>query len=260
MTDAIASAAMMEPQYDSKMSAPIPATSPTLSPTLSAITPGFLGSSSGISASSFPTRSAPTSALLVKMPPPTRANNATSDAPIPKPLNTGSDSISVPSSRYSPPSPSSPTDATVSPITEPLRNASESAAASGPHHKGTPDLPAHEQQHGHENGGDDNRQHRVLPLQINDRSLANRISHLRNPAITRRLLLNHLMNQNRRKHSEHTCGRYKPDKLHIYQPSLVEVSRCASRSSSTLRKETPPRWRSVRQLPMILRSTAWRDV
>ena len=58
-------AAMIEPTNDSKMSAPIPATSPTLSPTLSAITPGFLGSSSGIPASTFPTRSAPTSAALV---------------------------------------------------------------------------------------------------------------------------------------------------------------------------------------------------
>ena len=63
--DAIAIHATIEPQYDSKISEPIPAISPTLSPTLSAITPGFLGSSSGIPASSFPTKSAPTSALLV---------------------------------------------------------------------------------------------------------------------------------------------------------------------------------------------------
>ena len=62
---AIAIEAIIEPQYDSNMSEPIPATSPTLSPTLSAITPGFRGSSSGIPASTFPTRSAPTSALLV---------------------------------------------------------------------------------------------------------------------------------------------------------------------------------------------------
>ena len=67
------------------MSEPIPATSPTLSPTLSAITPGFLGSSSGIPASTFPTKSAPTSALFVNIPPPTRENNATDDAPIAKP-------------------------------------------------------------------------------------------------------------------------------------------------------------------------------
>ena len=50
---------------DSKMSAPRPAQSPTLSPTRSAITAGLRGSSSGIPASTFPTRSAPTSAALV---------------------------------------------------------------------------------------------------------------------------------------------------------------------------------------------------
>ena len=82
---AIAIEAIMEPQYDSKISDPMPATSPTLSPTLSAITPGFLGSSSGIPASTLPTKSAPTSALLVYIPPPTLENNATHDAPIPKP-------------------------------------------------------------------------------------------------------------------------------------------------------------------------------
>ena len=52
--------------YVSNKSAAIPAQSPTLSPTLSAITAGFLGSSSGIPASTLPTRSAPTSAPLVK--------------------------------------------------------------------------------------------------------------------------------------------------------------------------------------------------
>ncbi len=49
----------------SNTSAAIPAQSPTLSPTLSAITAAFRGSSSGIPASTFPTRSAPTSAALV---------------------------------------------------------------------------------------------------------------------------------------------------------------------------------------------------
>ena len=39
---------------ESNKSAPIPATSPTLSPTLSAITAGFLGSSSGIPSSTLP--------------------------------------------------------------------------------------------------------------------------------------------------------------------------------------------------------------
>ena len=65
IVEAIAMVAIIAPQYDSKMSEPIPATSPTLSPTLSAITPGLRGSSSGIPASTLPTRSAPTSALLV---------------------------------------------------------------------------------------------------------------------------------------------------------------------------------------------------
>ena len=42
---------------------------------------GFLGSSSGIPASTFPTKSAPTSAALVYIPPPTLANNAIDSAP-----------------------------------------------------------------------------------------------------------------------------------------------------------------------------------
>ena len=74
----------IEPQYDSYKSAPIPATSPTLSPTLSAIVAGLRGSSSGIPASTLPTKSAPTSAALVYIPPPTRANRACVEAPIPK--------------------------------------------------------------------------------------------------------------------------------------------------------------------------------
>ena len=77
--------AIIAPQYDSNISDPIPATSPTLSPMLSAITAGFRGSSSGIPASTLPTKSAPTSALLVKIPPPTLENNATTDAPIANP-------------------------------------------------------------------------------------------------------------------------------------------------------------------------------
>src|SRR3989338_4514714 len=76
------------PSYDSKMSAAIPAQSPTLSPTLSAIVAAFLGSSSGIFFSIFPTRSAPTSAALVKIPPPTLMNKAMSVPPKPKPSNT----------------------------------------------------------------------------------------------------------------------------------------------------------------------------
>lgn len=52
-------------EIDSNKSAHWPAQSPTLSPTRSAITAGFLGSSSGIPCSTLPIRSAPTSAALV---------------------------------------------------------------------------------------------------------------------------------------------------------------------------------------------------
>lgn len=68
-----------------KRSDPLPAQSPTLSPTRSAITAGFLGSSSGIPCSTFPTRSAPMSAALVKIPPPTCAKSAIRLAPKPNP-------------------------------------------------------------------------------------------------------------------------------------------------------------------------------
>ena len=61
----------------------MPAQSPTLSPTLSAMVAGLRGSSSGMPASTLPTRSAPTSAPLVKMPPPRRAKIEMSDAPKP---------------------------------------------------------------------------------------------------------------------------------------------------------------------------------
>ena len=63
----------------------MPAQSPTLSPTLSAITAGLRGSSSGMPASTLPTRSAPTSAPLVKMPPPRRAKIEISEAPNARP-------------------------------------------------------------------------------------------------------------------------------------------------------------------------------
>ena len=64
----------------------MPAQSPTLSPTLSAITAGFRGSSSGMPASIFPTRSAPTSAAFVKMPPPSRAKTEMSEPPNASPI------------------------------------------------------------------------------------------------------------------------------------------------------------------------------
>ena len=58
-------APMFSAAVDSKRSAPRPAQSPTLSPTRSAITAGLRGSSSGMPASTLPTRSAPTSAAFV---------------------------------------------------------------------------------------------------------------------------------------------------------------------------------------------------
>jgi hypothetical protein len=58
-------AEMISAEIDSNKSAHCPAQSPTLSPTKSAITAGFLGSSSGIPTSTFPIKSAPTSAAFV---------------------------------------------------------------------------------------------------------------------------------------------------------------------------------------------------
>ncbi len=72
--------------YVSKRSAAMPAQSPTLSPTLSAMTAGFRGSSSGMPASIFPTRSAPTSAAFVKMPPPSRAKTEMREPPKASPI------------------------------------------------------------------------------------------------------------------------------------------------------------------------------
>ncbi len=82
---AITNAAAIEATFESNRSAPIPATSPTLSPTLSAITAGFLGSSSGMPSSTLPTKSALISAVFVKIPPPAFANNASELAPKLKP-------------------------------------------------------------------------------------------------------------------------------------------------------------------------------
>ena len=62
----------------------MPAQSPTLSPTLSAMTAGFLGSSSGIFFSTLPTKSAPTSAPVVKIPPPNLANMEINEDPKPR--------------------------------------------------------------------------------------------------------------------------------------------------------------------------------
>ncbi len=65
----------------------MPAQSPTLSPTLSAMTAGLRGSSSGIPASTLPTKSAPTSAPLVKIPPPNLAKIDMRDEPNANPNN-----------------------------------------------------------------------------------------------------------------------------------------------------------------------------
>src|SRR6476469_5312578 len=73
----------------------MPAQSPTLSPTLSAITAGLRGSSSGMPASTLPTRSAPTSAPLVKMPPPSRAKIEISEPPKARPIIGPSAALSV---------------------------------------------------------------------------------------------------------------------------------------------------------------------
>ena len=87
-TAPITSAAQVLSANEPNKSAPIPATSPTLSPTLSAITAGLRGSSSGIPCSTLPTRSAPTSAALVKIPPLTRPKSAMEEPPRPKPART----------------------------------------------------------------------------------------------------------------------------------------------------------------------------
>lgn len=65
-------------------SEPIPAISPTLSPTLSAMVAGLSGLSSSNPYSILPTKSAPTSAALVYIPPPILPNIAALLAPNPK--------------------------------------------------------------------------------------------------------------------------------------------------------------------------------
>ena len=65
-----------------------------MSPTLSAITAGFLGSSSGIPASTLPTKSAPTSAPLVKIPPPNLAKIEIREAPNPSAMRALINSLS----------------------------------------------------------------------------------------------------------------------------------------------------------------------
>ncbi|GBE23554.1 hypothetical protein BMS3Bbin01_02939 [bacterium BMS3Bbin01] len=113
----------------------MPAVSPTLSPTLSAITAGLRASSSGIPASSFPTRSAAISAAFVKMPPPTLANRAIEDAPRPMAVTMSAHPSTLShtlKTRYPSPTPVRPRPATVKPITAPPRNARGSAAVMPP--------------------------------------------------------------------------------------------------------------------------------
>src|SRR5947208_3944128 len=71
--------------YVSNPSAVGPTESPALSPVQSAITPGFLGSSSGNLKTIF-IRSEPMSAIFVKIPPQMRSALAPSDSPMAKPM------------------------------------------------------------------------------------------------------------------------------------------------------------------------------
>src|SRR4051795_5331202 len=108
----------------------MPAQSPTLSPTLSAMVAAFRGSSSGMPCSTLPTRSAPTSAALVKMPPPTRMNMASSAAPKPKPSSTVGASLLKISTTSEPPNRPRPT--VRKPTTPPVRNAMPIAVSRPP--------------------------------------------------------------------------------------------------------------------------------
>ncbi len=110
-------AAAMAATLESNRSAPMPATSPTLSPTLSAITAGLRGSSSGMPSSTFPTRSALTSAVFVNIPPPALANRASDDAPKLKP----STAVASPVSIRMPVTPKRLVPTTAMPITAPPR-------------------------------------------------------------------------------------------------------------------------------------------
>ena len=108
----------------------MPAQSPTLSPTLSAIVAALRGSSSGMPCSTLPTRSAPTSAALVKMPPPTRMNIASSAAPKPKPSSTVGASLRKISTTSAPPNRPRPT--VRKPTTPPVRKAMPIAVSRPP--------------------------------------------------------------------------------------------------------------------------------
>src|SRR3954452_15588323 len=116
--------------YDSNRSAAMPAQSPTLSPTLSAIVAGLRGSSSGMPASTLPTRSAPTSAALVKMPPPTRKNRASREPPKPNPIRMAE--LVFWKIMMMTVAPNRPRPTQNMPHTPPVRNATRSAAGIEP--------------------------------------------------------------------------------------------------------------------------------
>ena len=108
----------------------MPAQSPTLSPTLSAMVAALRGSSSGMPASTLPTRSAPTSAALVKMPPPTLMKSASSEAPKAKPMRTAVAEFWKMSTMAVAPTRPSPTQSM--PVTAPVRKATRKAPAMPP--------------------------------------------------------------------------------------------------------------------------------
>ena len=105
----------------------MPAQSPTLSPTLSAMVAALRGSSSGMPASTLPTMSPPTSAPLVKMPPPRRAKIEIRLAPKPRATSESTTSRPVASPgrgpgsgrRSSPPRPIRAKPATSMPVMAP---------------------------------------------------------------------------------------------------------------------------------------------
>ena len=91
---------------------------------------GLRGSSSGMPCSILPTRSAPTSAALVKMPPPTRMKRASSEPPNPNPIR-----IAVAvfwNSMMMIVAPRRPRPTVNMPATPPVRNATCSAPCSEP--------------------------------------------------------------------------------------------------------------------------------
>ena len=130
----------------------MPAQSPTLSPTLSAMVAGLRGSSSGMPASTLPTRSAPTSAALVKMPPPTRRNSASSEPPNPNPMRIA-DAVFWKSMMMTV-APSRPRPTVNMPATPPVRKATLSAAGSEPDLRGGrgAHVAAHREAHADEPG------------------------------------------------------------------------------------------------------------